>query len=281
MRKNQTFASPYFQHFQRKYPSKPVGQTPRNQRWRVAGEIPEHPRTSHAGLVHGENHGSQRSVFQPWSWFPEGGSEASPWGRMRAGELVESEQGLLSRWISGPGSFRKFDIQLDKVVCIYIYVCVCDTFFYHFLLFFWGGCQKWYLQWLATLIWAGIWSCFGGLSNFVDFRSESMMEIPVKQLGMTIRHHRRVQHCSTSIQNFEVLTLFRSKPLTTCQAISWSVWIWPWIILINTTWIGFWKPAVRCLGPAEGIHPPVITILIGGMVIPFASGWFMTLFCPH
>ena len=127
MRKNQTFASPYFQHFQRKYPSKPVGQTPRNQRWRVAGEIPEHPRTSHGGLVHGENHGSQRGVFQPWSWFPEGGSEASPWGRMRAGELVESEQGLLSRWISGPGSFRKFDIQLDKVVCIYIYMCVCMT----------------------------------------------------------------------------------------------------------------------------------------------------------
>ena len=33
-----------------------------------------------------------------------------------------------------------------------------------------------------------------------------MMEIPVKQLGMTIRHHRRVQHCSTSIQIIEVLT---------------------------------------------------------------------------
>ena len=29
-----------------------------------------------------------------------------------------------------------------------------------------------------------------------------MMEIPVKQLGMAIRHHRRVQHCSTSIQNY-------------------------------------------------------------------------------
>ena len=38
---------------------------------------------------------------------------------------------------------------------------MCDTFFYHFLPFYFWGCQKWYLQWLATLIWAGIWSCFG------------------------------------------------------------------------------------------------------------------------